>query len=322
MKQFCISIALSVIFAVGGYAQNTHRLPLPAAKLKEELVYAISPDTVFNAGVLFHADKIAGKETAIIWVHGWSANFYSPGYIMIGRALAERGFISISVNTRMHDLANVQGYKHNRRIRGGGYWGIAADEVKDIAGWIDFAELKGFKHVILVGHSAGWAAVRRYQSEKQDARVIGLVCASGQVSPDTRPIDSSQYIPASRYISGNKPDKLIEDPKRSFPSYISAATYMDIVNTPPEQKDFFGWANPGQAGITKVQCPILVFYATNNDVGNETELKSLQAHIEQHFTNVRLTTAMIKNTDHMYMGASEQVADTLVNWIEGILNRK
>ena len=53
----------------------------------------------------------------------------------------------------------------------------------DIAAWIDFAEHTGFSKVALVGHSAGWASVGRYQAGSGDRRVVGLVLASGMIGP-------------------------------------------------------------------------------------------------------------------------------------------
>lgn len=218
----------------------------------------------------------------------------------------------------MYDLGNVEGYIGDKRIRGGGYWGVASDEVKDISAWINLAETYGYKQVILVGHSAGWSAVRRYQAEKQDKRVIGLVCASGSISPDTRQVDSAQLIQAIPLIAADKGDELIKDPKRSFPSYISAATFMDIVNAPPEYKDFFGFNTP-YAGITKIHCPILAFFGTHNDVGNEAELESLVSCIKkQPDIQIKVTTTMIKNADHMYTGEENQVAQIIAKWIQTI----
>ncbi len=208
------------------------------ATLPEEIVYARSEDDVVDAGVMLSPKKENAKPTAIIWIHGWGANFYSPTYINIGRAMAARGFTCIIGNTRMHDIGNVEGYKGlNTRIRGGGYWGIASDEVRDIAAWVDFAESKGFKRVILVGHSAGWSAVRMYQAQKQDVRVIGLVSASGSISPDTPP-DSTLLNQASGIMAKGDGEELIKIPNRSFPSYISAGTFMDYAHFAPEQKDF------------------------------------------------------------------------------------
>src|SRR5215471_1089500 len=143
-----------------------------AGKFPEQLVYARSHDDIVDAGALFAPPKNVAKPIAVIWIHGWGANFYSPTYVGIGRALANRGYTTIVGNTRMHDLGNVEAWRGEQRIRGGGYWGIASDQQRDVAAWIDFAEARGFKQVILVGHSAGWAAVAQYQAEKQDHRVI------------------------------------------------------------------------------------------------------------------------------------------------------
>jgi dienelactone hydrolase len=314
MKPRIIPILFVLITGLNCYAQQ---YKLHDATLPEELIYMMSRDTIFNAGLLFHPKKELAKPVVIIWVHGWGVNFYSPTYISIGRIFAESGYTFISVNTRMHDLANVEGYKSGKRVRGGGYWGIASDQTKDIAAWIDFAESKGFKKIILVGHSAGAAAVREFQSAQQDNRVSGLVLASGSVDP-APPIDSSQYVQAVPLIFANKGEELIKDPKRSFPSYISAATLMDIANSPPAYKDFFGIQTPG-AGITKIQCPILAFYGTNDDIGNDKTLELLKTSIaKQPKGPVSVTTAMIKGADHMYMGQEVQIVDLITKWIEQI----
>jgi dienelactone hydrolase len=316
MKSKIIVITLALTTSLNSFGQV--RLNFPEATLPEEVVYTASNDSVINAGLLFHPKKDSTKPIAIIWVHGWGVNFYSPSYISIGRAFAGKGYTCISVNTRMHDLANVEGYKNGKRVRGGGYWGIASEQTKDISAWIDFAESKGFKKIILIGHSAGAAAVREYQSEKQDNHVSGLVFASGSVDPSP-PIDSSQYVQALPLMSQNKGDELLKDPKRSFPSYISAATFMDIANSPPEYKDFFG-VHTANAGITKIHCPVLAFYGTNGDIGNEKTLTLLDSSIKKQTKGpVSVTTAMIKGAEHMYMGNEAEVVEVITKWIDDVL---
>lgn len=288
------------------------------ATLPEEIVFVKSSDDIVDGGVIFNAKENTKKHIAVIWVHGWGVNFYSPTYISIGRAIAERGYTCIAINTRMHDIGNVEGYKGDKRLRGGGYWGIPGDQVKDISAWVDFAVSQGFKEVILVGHSAGWAAVRMYQAEKLDNRVIGLVCASGGIMPGSGPSDSVLLLQARPLIAADKGEELIKIPKRSFPSYISAATFMDDFNTPSEYGDFFGF-NTSDPGITKIHCPILVFFGTNGDVGDESVLDSLQSCIKKHHAvRIKLTTTMIKNAEHMYIGAEKQVAETITNWADDI----
>lgn len=292
-----------------------------AGKFPEELVYVRSTDDVVEGGVLFTASKTLAKPMAVVWIHGWGTNFYSPTHAMIGRALAARGFTTISGNTRMHDLGNSLKYKNGKRIRGGGYWGVASEEVRDLAAWIDFAETQGFKQVVLVGHSAGWAAVRRYQSETQDSRVVGVVLASGAVGADTRPTDPDQLAEAIRLTGLGEGDALIRDPKRSFPSYISAATFLDIANAPPELKDFFGvQAQTRNPGVTRIRCPLLAFFGSRGDVGNEEDLELLKSAIQRQPSGPsRVDTVMIRNADHMYTGEELQVAQTIADWSESVV---
>jgi hypothetical protein len=160
--------------------------------------------------------------------------------------------------------------------------------------------------------------VRSYQAEKQDSRVVGVVLASGAVRAETRPTDPDQLAEARRLIAAGEGDALIRDPKRSFPSYISAATFLDITNAPPEFKDFFGVQpqalNPG---VTRIRCPLLAFFGTRGDVGDEEDLKLLKSSIQRQQSGPRrVDTVMIRNADHMYTGEEEQVAQTIAVWID------
>jgi pimeloyl-ACP methyl ester carboxylesterase len=299
-----------------------HPETVATGKFPEQIVYVRTNDDIVEAGATFTPPKDLAKPIAVIWIHGWGVNFYQPTYVAIGWALAERGYTTLTGNTRMHDLGNVLAWRGDKRIRGGGYWGVANDEVRDLAAWIDFAEERGLKRVILVGHSAGWAAVRRYQSEKQDPRVVGLVLASGAVRAETRQPDPDQLAQATRLMANGESDALIRDPKRSFPSYISAATFMDIANSTPEFKDFFGVQTPNPA-VTRVRCPLLAFFGTRDDVGTEADLELLKSSIKRQPSGPsRVDTVMIKGTDHMYQGEEVQVAETIAKWADGLLPPK
>ena len=286
----------------------------------EQIVFAQSDDNVVSAGVLFTPSNQTAKPIAVIWVHGWGANFYQPSYVVIGRALAQRGVTTVVANTRMHDIANVQQYRDGRRIRGGGYWGIPSEQVKDIAAWISVLEKQGFNRVVLVGHSAGWAAVRAYQAARQDSRVVGLVLASGQIQP---PQPDQQLLKqadeARQFIKNGRGDDLLRIPNRSFPSFISAATFDDDFGTPAELVDFFG-VRAATPAITRVSCPILAFFGTRDDVGTEADLKMLQSAAGRHARQVQ--TAMIAGGDHMYAGEETQVARVIFEWMDRVVAAK
>jgi hypothetical protein len=88
---------------------KAYNISVNNASLPEEIVYVKSSDNIVNCGVIFNAKKSTSKHAAIIWVHGWGVNFYSPTYTSVGRGIAEMGYTCISVNTRMPDLGNVEG---------------------------------------------------------------------------------------------------------------------------------------------------------------------------------------------------------------------
>jgi pimeloyl-ACP methyl ester carboxylesterase len=288
-------------------------------KFPEQLVFARASDGIVNGGAIFVPPTNSAKPIAIIWIHGWGVNFYQPTYVGIGRALAERGYTCITGNTRMHDLGNVAAWRLGKRIRGGGYWGVASEEPRDLAAWIDFAEARGFSRVVLVGYSAGWVVVRRYQTKKQNPRVVGVVLASGAVRAETRPTDTNQLAEATRLMNQGEGDALVRDPKRSFPSYISAATFLDIANAPPEYKDFFGVQTPNP-GITRIRCPLLAFFGTKGDVGGEPDLELLKSCIKRQSSGPsRVNTAMIEGADHMYAVEETQVAQTIAKWADMLI---
>jgi pimeloyl-ACP methyl ester carboxylesterase len=297
-------------------AQSDNRKPVEFA---EQVVHVQTKDDIVDSGVLFTPPKDEAKPIAIIWIHGWGVNFYFPTYVGIGRALAKRGYTTITANTRMHDIGNVEAWRGEKRVRGGGYWGVPSEQTQDLGAWADLAERLGFKKVILVGHSDGWAAVRRYQWQTQDSRVAGLVLASGPIDADTGTPDADQIAQAKQMMADGQPEDLVKDSKRSFPSFVSAATLLDIINTPPELKDFFGvrTANPG---VTRVHCPLLALFGTNGDVGGEKDLELLKGSIKRQLSGPSsVKTALIEGAAHMYAGEEDQVAQVIAKWADTLL---
>ena len=285
-----------------------------AGEFREQIVQVRSEDDIADTGVLFAPPKKDAKAIAVIWIHGWGVNFYSPTYVGISRALAKRGYTTIAGNTRMHDLGNVEAWRGEKRIRGGGYWGVPSEEAKDLAAWVDFAQRLGFGRVVLVGHSAGATAVQTYQARTQDARVVGVVLASGNVRADTRVPPPELLAQAKQMIADGRREDLLEGP------FVSAATFMDIVNTPAEFKDFFGIRTPNP-GVTRIHCPLLAFFGTSADVGGEQDLELLKSSIKRQSSGPsRVNTAMIQGANHMYAEKEEQVADTIANWADELLS--
>lgn len=320
-KRILVGLLAAILVGAGAFVFGLRMARRPEAqkpaKFPEQIVFVRSADDVVSAGVLFMPPKQSSKPLAIIWVHGWGANFYLPSYVGIGRALAERGFTTISVNTRMHDIGNVEKYTlGGKRVRGGGYWGVTSEDARDIAAWIGYAEQLGYKRVALVGHSAGWASVGRYEADSKDQRVAGLVFASPSVGPSRVSDDPQLLAQAKKLVAEGAGDDLLRLPHRTFPSFVSAATHLDIITTPREYTDFFGTeiSNPA---ITRVTCPVLAFFGSRGDIGGEKELALLRSSVQRLSHGPRrVETAIILNGDHEYVGAEPQVAQTIARWAD------
>jgi pimeloyl-ACP methyl ester carboxylesterase len=320
-KQLALGAVGAILIAVAafflGLKMNFHPENQKPGKFPEQLVYVRSTDDVVDGGILFTSASSPSKPLAIIWVHGWGANFYTPSYVGIGRALAGRGYPTISVNTRMHDIGNVEKYTLlGKRVRGGGYWGITSEDARDIAAWIDYAQQLGYSRVVLVGHSAGWASVAHYLADSQDRRVAGVVFASPGVGYSAQPDDPQGLAQMKKLVDEGAGEDLIRLPNRSYPSFVSAATQLDIVNTPRQYKDFFGTQTP-DAAITRVTCPVLAFFGSKDDIGGEKDLALLTSSVRRLAHGpAKVDTAMIANGNHEYVGEEAQVAQVIARWIE------
>ena len=73
-------------------------------------------------------------------------------------------------------------------------------------------------------------------------------------------------------------------------------------------------------GVTRVQCPLLAFFGTREDVGNQADLDLLASAIKRQSSGPsRVSTAMIQRADHMYTGEEGQVAQTIAAWADTLV---
>lgn len=165
-------------------------------------------------------------------------------------------------------------------------------------------------------HSAGWSSVARYKAETQDSRVVGLVFASPGVGYSPQQEDPQLASQAKKLVDDGDGEDLIRLPHRSTPSFVSAATQLDIANTPRQYQDFFG-TQISDPAITRVTCPVLAFFGSKDDIGGEKELALLTSSVRRLTQGPKtVDTAMIANGNHEYIGQEAQVAQVITLWIE------
>jgi pimeloyl-ACP methyl ester carboxylesterase len=316
-----IAIAI-LVFAATGFLparQNVTAKKETAPKVTEELVHVQTSDGITNGGAVFAAAARSASPIAVIWIHGSQVNFYDPSYVKIARELAARGLTTITGNTRMHDLGNIAAMRGGQRVRGGVYWGLHSEQVRDLAAWVDFAAARGFKGVVLAGHSAGTTAVQAYQAETQDRRVVGLVIASGRVQPNLTPPDPERLAQATKLVAEGLGEALLPNTNRPT-AFVSAATFLDLANMGLQLRDFYG-VKTSNPPVTRVHCPLLAWFGTKEpDIGTAADLELLKSTLQRLPTGPsRVDTVMIQNADHMYRGEEAQVAQTIAKWATALV---
>ncbi|HEY1802416.1 MAG TPA: alpha/beta hydrolase [Terriglobales bacterium] len=231
--------------------------------------------------------------------------------------MASDGYTFILGNTRMHDIGCVLAEAADGSVlRGGTLWGLPSKEPLDIAAWIDVAEKNEHASVVLVGHSAGGPAVRRYMAERTDTRVIGWAQASVGLALWPPRADPERLKTAIEMVaSGHGQDFL--------PNFrLSAGTFLDYAKTPDDIYDFYGieYAKPA---IAHIRAPLLVFYGSNNDVGSQADLERLRGLIAKYSGGPRrVDSAIIRDGDHDYNGQAAQVASVMEKWMNELVGEQ
>ncbi|QIW16518.1 hypothetical protein A4G20_09300 [Pasteurellaceae bacterium RH1A] len=129
-------------------------------------------------GALFSSQK--QTDTVVIAITGIHGNFYSnPFYYNIGETLSQNGIDFIYAQTR-----NAFGkFQDTNRLTGkpeiiGSFNEDFAKTIEDLTAYIDFAESRGYRKIILAGHSLGANKVIYYLSQTQDYRVDKFILLS------------------------------------------------------------------------------------------------------------------------------------------------
>ncbi len=308
-----VALALQLLIP---YALGAQSVP-PVGASAEELVYARASDGVVNGGAFFAPAAGADKRIAVIWIHGTGINFYYPSYVNVARELAKRNLATIVGNTRMHDLGNTLAFRETANLRGGSYWGITTEQVRDLAAWVQFAKDRGFGRVVLVGHSAGATAVQIYVSRTEDPRVAGMVLASGRFQPASGPpVDSVRLARAKDLVAhGRGTDPVPPTDPAARPSPTSAATLVDLAGMGAELTDFYGVQTPDPP-VARIHIPILAWFGTSDDVGTAADLELLTTTLNRVPGGPSsVSTAMIPLATHLYDGHEAAVAQTLAEWV-------
>jgi pimeloyl-ACP methyl ester carboxylesterase len=283
---------------------------------REQIVFTSSEDQRWLAGVLMCPTEGSVRPIGIVSLQGRFGYFYVPTSVYLGRALAERGYRYVSVNTRAREVASMDipwpfsmESELQSRLGGEGFYRFD-EEPHDVAGWINFLTAQGAEQIVLFGHSGGVRRALYYQAERQDPRVVGMILAGASDRSFTA-IDAARLELAERMVAEGQGEALLPVPEgeplvfgmESAESYARWGRYV---------RQFA--ADGDTPWPASIRVPVLATVgALEYHPRFRANLENMHARAVQapHFD-----IQVIEGADHDYTGRERELAEVVLGWLE------
>jgi pimeloyl-ACP methyl ester carboxylesterase len=291
--------------------------------MEQELISIPFGDSKIDA--LFYRSTInnekSEREPIVIHVHGFLGNFLDGSQRFLPPILADAGYSSLAINTRMANFGLFFGY------------GVLDDTVPQIDTTIVFLKSLGYKKIILSGYSLGGAVVLRYAALRNDPATYpsfkGVIALATPYSmPDSirrrwnrwgsEPPYDEIYEEAKGIL---KPDPYNASEDRTVLIYKARGnTYKPEHTEIYTYKTWWFLAGPEAEGakaykqIERIKVPILLIQGWYDDIINPQETHDL-ARLAIDAGN-RDVSAFYVNTGHTLEGKEEELGDIIIKWLD------
>ncbi|MFC1647015.1 alpha/beta hydrolase [Patescibacteria group bacterium] len=290
---------------------------------KYYLTEITTKDNLILDGIYFEPQK--KSDTALLYIHGLTSSYYSDHEIfdVLTRDGEKLGLGFASFNNRgagmitgfsKVDKNNTFGKSH--LTIGAGY--EAFEEcVYDIDAGISFLTKKGYKKVVLVGHSTGATKACFYAGSKQDKRLKGVVLAgvlSDKLSEHgAKPWYFLLGLNLLKKIGlGNKLFNNINffpiTPNRAL-SLIESGSAEDVFD--------YGERKPKLTLFSQIKIPLMVILSELDQYADRP-VKNIMSVFDKYQKSDKYSSVIIKDANHGLDGKEKEFVGKIVDWIKNI----
>lgn len=267
-------------------------------------------------GVLFRDTAAAAPDTVVLAVTGIHGNFRSnPFYVDFGVAVNAAGAHFVYAQT-----CDAFGEIATRNVRTGsaetaGSWNERfAWAEEDVAAWVDWAAARGYRRIVLAGHSLGANKVIRYLSARPDPPVDRFLL----LSPANVRHLAAQASPAERALvrrmldAGRGAERLPFELLGWIPCIADTAgdwLFSDLLdNVHPEPDGDF-------SQVSRIGIPGALLIGSF-DVFAGGEPVAFLRNITAHFPDpARNRLVVIPGTGHTYQGKARETAARVAEFV-------
>ena len=255
------------------------------------------------------------KDICVICIHGMCGTIIDNFFATVwGKELSKNNIGFIYAHNRGHSIENDIVMKDGSFKRCGCMYEIFEDSIYDIDLAIKVAKDKGYKRIILLGHSYGCNKVIYYYYKKRPD-ILGIIFAS---APDmigshisAQPDYNDLLNEAKNNIDNGEPTKLLHKMIEDY-MYMSSQTYYNWfnkesnLNNLPVIKNDNHWNQ-----FETIDIPIFTFSGSNEE---EYYLK-LNLLKEKAINCNNFEYKIINDTGHTYKNKEKEIANLIINWI-------
>lgn len=255
------------------------------------------------------------KDICVICIHGMCGTIIDNYFATVwGKLLAKNDIGFIYEHNRGHSIENDIVMKEGSFKRCGCMYEIFEDCIYDIDLAIQTAKEKGYKRIILLGHSLGCNKVIYYYYKKHP-NILGMILASAPDMIESHLLIEPDYEEllkeAKENIDKNQPTKLLHKMIENY-MYMSSQTYYNWFHKNSNLNNLPIISNPKNwEQLETIDVPILTFSGSKDE--------DYYLHLDllkEKATNCKnFEYQIIENTGHTYQEKELETGTLILNWI-------
>lgn len=257
------------------------------------------------------------KDVCVICIHGMCGTIIDNYFATVwGKLLAEKKIGFIYEHNRGHSIENDIVMKDGSFKRCGCMYEIFEDSIYDIDLAIETAKNKGYKRIILLGHSYGCNKIIYYYYKKHPD-ILGIILAS---APDmigshlsAQSEDYKELLKeAKENIDNGEESKLLHKMIEDY-MYMSSGTYYNWFHEDSALNNLPVIANPEHwEQFETIDVPILTFSGSNE----QDYYLHLDLLKEKALNCNDFEYKVIENTGHTYKNKETEIGNLIYSWVK------
>lgn len=286
------------------------------------LTQVTTVDGIELAGVVVEP-RTRKKRVALIWLHGLTSSFDS-GQRLMGELSAYckgQGIGYFKFNTRGHHLVDYGSSRIKRLAFVGATHERFQDSLKDIRAVIALAKRRGYRRIILAGHSTGAQKALYYAVRAHDPSVIAVLLAgpasdiAGELQK-IRPSALLQRVALAKRRAIKHPDELVPTSWGPW----SNARYVSLF-TPGSVEEVFPYHRLGGnwTFLRRVRVPVFMISGEHDQYLTAPAKVLMEKFATIAVSTKQFTGVVVPGANHGFHGQHRAVVQAIATWLPTVL---